>query len=138
VKAKILVLEEHISEKDATDMLWRRETRQEGGDERYETPSHPDVNTMLVRRLENFEGLDAVLYVEIEANIPELNPRKLAELAILSTKSDAGSIGRDGITYLICTKENGVETPLMPEYEREILRIVGTGTLERAREMLVG
>jgi hypothetical protein len=133
VKAKVLVLEECVSESEATGMLWRRETRREGSSERYESLSQPDMNTVLVRRLEDFEGLDLVLYAEIGANILDPNPRKLAELAIRSASSEAGRRGRDGITYLIGIKKNGVETPLMPEYEREILRLAGTETLEQAR-----
>jgi hypothetical protein len=94
------------------------------------------VNTVLVRRVEDFEGLDLVLYVEIGANILDPNPRRLAELAIRSAGSGAGRRGRDGISYLIDIRKNGVETPLTPEYEREILRLTGAETLEQAREML--
>lgn len=136
VKGKILVLEERVSEDEATDMLWRRETRREGSGESYEVPAQPDANAVFVRRLEDFEGLDVVLYVEIGANIADLTPRKLAELAISSARSRVGRERKDGITYLMVAKENGVETPLMPEYEREILRHTGAETLEQAREML--
>lgn len=138
VDASILVLQNSISGSEAADMLWRRETRWEGSGERYKPPSEPGTDDVLVRRLEGFEGLDVVLYVEIGANIPDLNPRKLAELAILSAKSDAGKKEKDGIIYLMDAKRNGVETPLMPEYEGEILRLTGADMLERAREMLTG
>ncbi len=136
IKGKILVLEESVSETEAMDMLWRRETRRERSGERYDPPSAPDENSVLVRRLEDFEGLDMVLYAEIGANISDLDPQKLAELAINSTRSRAGSEGKDGITYLIGVKKNVVETPLMLEYEREILRNTGTETLEHALETL--
>ncbi|MGI9050385.1 MAG: hypothetical protein ACR2GU_13600 [Rubrobacteraceae bacterium] len=135
VKASVLVLEEYVSEGEATDMLWRRETRREGSDEGYEATANPSPNTMLVRRLEDFEGVDVVLYAEIRANIQNLNPRKLAELAVC--RSRAGREGRDGIAYLIGVKKNGVEMPMMPEYEREILRITGSESLGDAREMLI-
>ena len=137
VRAKILLLGSHVSEAEATDMLWRRETRREGSGEGYDPPSEPDVNDVLVRRLENFEGLDVVLYAEIGASLPEASPRKLAELSVLSVGSGAGRRGRDGIAYLIEAKKNGIYTPLMPEYEREILRLAGTETLEQAREKLM-
>lgn len=137
VKATILLLKKDVSVAEATDMLWRRETRREGGGERYVAPASPDENTVIVRRLEGLEGLDVVLYAEIDANIAEPGPRKLADLAIRSAESEAGREGKDGIAYLIDVKKNGVETPLMPEYEREILRHTGTETLEQAREMLV-
>ncbi|MGI8865904.1 MAG: hypothetical protein ACR2G1_04135 [Rubrobacteraceae bacterium] len=85
-------------------MLWRREARRERSGERYDPPSPPDENTVLVQRLEDFEGLDMVLYAEIGANISDLDSRKLAELAINSGRSGAGSKGKDGITYLIGVK----------------------------------
>lgn len=135
VKAKILALE-GVTEAEATDMLWRRETRREGSGERYDPPPQPGANAVIVRRLEGFEGTEIVLYIEIGANIPDLTPRNLAELAISSAESDAGREGKDGITYLIGVKGNNVETPLMPEYEREILRLTGTETLEQALEKL--
>lgn len=131
VKAKILVLEEGVSEAEAMDMLWRRETRKIKSSERYDPSSE-----VLIRRLEDFEGVDVILYVEIGANIPDLAPSNLAELAIRSARSDAGKRGRDGITYLIGAKKSGVQTPLMPEYEREILRLTGNETLEQAHRKL--
>ena len=138
VEAAILVLEERVCVTEAKNMLWRRETRREGSGEGYVALVSPDTNTVLVRRLEGFEGLDVVLYAEIGANISGPGPRRLAELAVRSAGSDAGKKGRDGITYLIHVKKNGIETPLMPEYEREILRITGAETLEQAHEKLTG
>ena len=138
VEAKVLVLEGSLSEVEATNVLWRRETRREGSSERYDPPHEPGVNEVMVRRLENFAGLDVVLYAEIGSNIAEPEPRNLAELAIRSAKCDSGRAGRDGITYLINVKENGVKTPLMPEYEREILRLTGTETLRQAHAKLTG
>ena len=132
VAASILVLQASVSEPEATDMLWRRETRREGSERPYNPSSE-----MRVRCLENFEGLDVVLYVELGANIIDPDPRKLAELAIGSARSKAVEKGRDGITYLTGVKKNGGQTPLMPEYEREILRLTKTETLEQACEMLV-
>ena len=137
VQAKILVLED-VSEAEATDMLWRRETRKEGDGKRYDPPTELDADTVLVERLEGFGGVDVVLYARIGANIPDPNPLKLAELAIRSAESGAGRKGKDGISYLIWVKNNGVETPLMPEYEREILRLTGTETLERAWTKITG
>lgn len=138
VKATILVLEDHVSEVEATDMIWRRETRQIGSGKRYAAPTSPGKNTVLVRRREDFEGLDVVLYAEISVNMPDPSPRKLAKLAIRSAESEAGRQRKDGIAYLISVKKNSIETPLMPEYEREILRLTGTATLAQAYEKLTG
>ncbi len=138
VRASILVLQASVSESKATDMLWRRETRHKGSCERYESPPEPGTDTVLIKRLEDFGGLDVALYVEIGANIPGASPRKLAELAVHSASSDAGRTGKDGITYLIWVKNNGVETPLMPEYEKEILRLTGTEALDQAHRVCQG
>ncbi len=100
MEATVLILEDHVSEAGATDMLWCRETRQVGSDKRY-PPDSPNENTVLVRRREDFEGLDVVLYAEVGANIPDPGSRKLAELAFGSARSEAGRNGRDGITYLL-------------------------------------
>ncbi len=136
VAANILVLQAPTTEPEATDVLWRRETGREGSGKRYEPPPESDTNTVLIRCLENFGGLDVALYADTGANILGASPRKLAELAVRSASSDAGTGGRDGIAYLIEVKKNGVYTPLMPEYEKEILRLADTETLEQAREKL--
>jgi len=39
---------------------------------------------------------------------------------------------KDGISYLIAAKKNGIVTPLSADYEREILRQTGTDNLEAA------
>ena len=132
VKAQILILKKGIPEKKAADMLWRRETQQVGSGKVYERPALPNENTVLVERLENFHNIDLVLYTKIGANIDPLTAQKLAQHAISSAKSGAGMKKRDGISYLINAKKQGIHTPLMPEYEKEILRKVGTKSLEDA------
>lgn len=136
VNASVLVLQTSISEIEAKSMLWRRETRREGSGEKYDPAS--GFGGLRVCRLEDFAGLDVVLYADTGANIPNPTPRKLAELAIRSAEDEAGRLGRDGISYLIHAKENGTMTPLTPQYEREILRLTQTETLQRAREKLTG
>lgn len=129
VRAQILILRENITVKKAEDMLWRREACRIGTGETYDPPETPGPNTVLVERLEDFHDVGLVLYARIAPNIEDLSPQKLAELAIESARADAGSEGRDGISYLIVAKRNGTCTPLMPEYEREILRQTGTKDL---------
>jgi hypothetical protein len=87
---------------------------------------------MVVEKLDDFAGLDVVLYTKLGANITDLNAAKLADLAIKSAKAEAGRTGKDGINYLISVKRQGISTPLMPSYEREILRKTGTSNLEYA------
>jgi len=135
VKAVILVLEEHISEKEAKNMLYRRETCKVGSQETYKQPDKPNLkNTIYVEPLEHFRsiGIGVVLYTKIAPDIDNLTPQRLAELAIESARAKAGAQGRDGISYLRDAKCNGIMTPLMPDYEKEILLRTGTRCLEEA------
>ncbi len=132
VEATILVLKAGVSLEKAEDLLWRRETRNECSDKHYSAPSKPGPNKMIVERLENFAGIDVVLYTKLGANITDLSAAKLAKLAIESAKANAGKTGKDGISYLMSVKRQGISTPLMPGYEDEILRETGTSSLEGA------
>ena len=136
VKAVILVLADRVSEKQAKDLLWRRETDNVGTSKPYNPPSNPTEDTVLVKDLKDFCEIDIVLYTEIGRNIDDLSPRRLAELAIQSARAESGAQGRDGISYLLNAKRNGIETPLMPEYENEILKKSGTNSLGKALESL--
>ena len=136
VRATILVLRKEVSETEAKDMLWRRETEQVGSGRRYATPARLGPNTVCIERLVNFRRISAVLYTNIAPNITLLTPQTLAELAIQSCRGQAGAQGRDGISYLLAAKRNGITTPLMGEYEAEILRRVSAGTLEEALSIL--
>lgn len=118
VSARIFVLNEEISEADAADMLWRRETRSVGTGKIYSSNPDPGPNTVVVERLKNFYGVDTVIYTRIAANIKPLTPERLARYAIGSVL--ASSAGRDGISYLMAAKRNGVLTPLSDRYEEQI------------------
>lgn len=100
----------NVSEEDGANRLWRREISAVGSGRTYKRPAVVGENSVLVERLTDFEGLDVVLYTRIAANIAPLSAQKLAELAI----SSAGKIkdGRDGISYLIAAKRNGIKTLL--------------------------
>lgn len=131
VNAVILVLEESISETEAQNMLWRRETNKVCSGESYNPPS-----TVCIKRWEGLHTVQVVFYTWIKSNIDPLTPQKLARLAIKSAKCSAGAKRRDGISYLIAAKRNGIVTPLMPGYEQEVLRQTGTGSLEEAARQL--
>src|SRR5947209_5290918 len=60
VKAVILVLKDSITESEARDMLWRRETRRVGSGRGYDPPTVPGRNTVLVLEESVFCGLDVV------------------------------------------------------------------------------
>lgn len=76
--------------------------------------------TLVIDRYENFEGVEVVLAARFAATITSLTAGRLADLAIASARLDR--TGRDGITYLIDAKRDGIATPLSDAYEQEILR----------------
>jgi len=132
VKAKILVLKEDISEKEATDMLYRREIHKVGRSNKYDPPPKPGPNDVLICKYEYSQELKIVLYTKIKGNIKNPIPKNLACLAIKSACSKAGKQRRDGISYLYNAKCSDIKTPLMPEYEKEVLRKTNTKTLREA------
>ncbi|RUO29541.1 hypothetical protein [Aliidiomarina soli] len=132
VYATIFVLEAGVSLDKAEDLLWRRETRNECSDKHYSPPTTPSPNRMVVKTLRDFEGIDVVLYTKLGVNISDINAEKLADLAIESAKSEAGRNRKDGISYLISVKRQGISTPLMSGYEKEIMRKTGASGLDDA------
>ncbi|MBA3359993.1 MAG: gamma-glutamylcyclotransferase [Acidimicrobiia bacterium] len=132
VKGVVLLLSEDTSEEEGASMLWRRETSQIGSGKRYKSPKEVTVNTVTVRRLTDFAGVGIVLYTHIPANIEQLTPSHLAELAIESATGDAGKQRRDGISYLLMAKRAGIVTPLMSQYDAAILSHSGAASLEDA------
>jgi hypothetical protein len=125
VAAQILVVD--LSLQEATDRLYRREPVRSGRTPLMFLLRSP--NTVVVETI-SFEGIEAVLYTRIGANIDDLTATKLAELPVASARSRQD--GKDGISYLMNAKRCGVQTPLSPDYEKEILRLTGTDSLEAA------
>lgn len=132
VRGTVLVLDKSVSIEDARDLLWRRETRREGTAQRYREPVGTDPNQMLAVELPDFAGMDVVLYARFGSTLSNPTPEELADLAIRSVGTEAGSKGLDGISYLISLKRQGIATPLMPAYEQAVLRRVGATSLEDA------
>lgn len=128
VVGQVFVLD--VPEDEAASRLWRREVRKVGSGRNYVAPKEIGPNTVVVRRLEDFAGLDVVLYADITANIEPLTAEVLADLAIESVGNT--SLGQDGISYLIAAKNNGIATPLSAQYETEILRRSGCASIEDA------
>lgn len=136
VHGAILTADPSVSEETIKDALWRRETREQ----RREEATSPESRDFVIRRASSLEPayhLDKVFFAHLEANIEDLTPAHLADLAIESARSEAGRRGEDGIAYLLTIKENGISTPLLAPYEREILRKTEEPSLEAAREALV-
>jgi cation transport regulator ChaC len=125
VRAAIFVV--NATPQQAVDMLWRRETHTEDREKGYPNARAGLLDTVYVERLENFAGLNLVLYTRIGANITPLRADQLANLAIASVAT-AGR-GMDGISYLIDAKANGIVTALSEAYEHEVLSKTGTASL---------
>ncbi len=128
VFAQILLVS--VSEQEAKDQLWRREIDRVGQGGHYALLSNPGPNKLIIDRYENFEGVSVVLAARFAATIVPLTATGLAELAIKSARLN--HTGRDGITYLINAKRNGITTPLSDAYEREILRCTRARHLDDA------
>ena len=80
-----------------------------------------------------------VYYTRIGANIDQPSPEKLADLAIGSAEAVSRGeleIGKDGISYLIAAKQNGIVTPVTSAYEQQIKKKTNTGSLEEALKKL--
>jgi len=130
VRAVILLLREEVSVESATDMLYRRECHETDLNVRYEPTPNPGPNSIIIEHLDDFHALEVVLFTRIGPNIPELSGSALAARAIASVTT--AESGKDGISYLIAAKKNGLVTALSPDYGREILRQTGTENLEAA------
>jgi hypothetical protein len=134
VKATIFVLKDSISQQEAKNILWRRETRQVGSGKAYKRPANPGPSSVLVAVCKNFMGLDRVLYTDFadSGKLEHPTATQLAELAVASARKHDVPEGMDGISYLTAAKKAGITTPLSGDYEKEILRITTTASLEEA------
>jgi hypothetical protein len=128
VLAQILLV--NVSEQEAKDRLWRREVNRVGQGGHYVHHANPGPDTLVIDRYENFEGVGVTLAARFAATIAPLTAVRLAELAIESARRER--TGRDGITYLVDAKRNGITTPLSDAYEQEILRRTQARDLDEA------
>jgi hypothetical protein len=119
-----------LPEQEAKDRLWRRETDRVGQGGHYFDRRRQQSNTVIIDRYEDIGDVAIVLAARFPANLVPLNAEVLATLAIESAQQLDN--GRDGISYLLHAKRNGIVTPLSGPYEREILRRTQSNTLEDA------
>jgi hypothetical protein len=134
VKAEVLVLADNITLTEAHNLLWRRETRNEGSARTYRESAQP--NAVIVRDLPGFCGLEHVLFTDFnpQGKIAEPHPSLLADAAIASVGRAAP--GKDGISYLISLLQAGIETALTSRYVAEILSRTGTNDHQSALRRL--
>lgn len=136
VNGIIIVLKDETQLDTAKSIIWRREIHKVGDKREYLKPEKITNNSVLVEELVDFMGVETVLYTSIGSNIDEeITPKLLAKLAIDSFVKDNKS-GKDGISYLLDAKKNGIITELSLDYEKEILLATGTTDLQEAKEYL--
>jgi hypothetical protein len=131
VEAQVLVLLDTVSLAQAKDLLWRRETRNEGSNLRYR--ENPSPKAVLVRDWPGW-GLDHVVYTDFHptGKLSMPDPGKLADAAVNSVAKAPD--GRDGISYLMDLIGDCVKTPLTDQYQAAILAQTGTSSLSEALE----
>jgi hypothetical protein len=129
--ATVFVLKDSISDQEAANILYRRETRQIGSGKVYKQPANPGPNNVLVETCSNVAGVQKVLYTDFADSGKLVNPsaKQLAELAIGSARSTDVPDGMDGISYLMNAKKAGIITPLTADYEKEVLKQTGATSL---------
>lgn len=130
VAAEILVLDNDVIAAEATNMLWRRETRKTGTGAAYvESTSE---NSVLVRTIGDNPWVETLLYTDFPAagKIANPNTAELAERAIRSV--EAAKAEMDGISYLIAAINSSIQTPLTSAYRGEILRRTKADSLQSA------
>ena len=129
VSGRILVVDLTLHE--AKDRLYRREINKVGCKSKtYSEPGDDNANAVRIKTKCDFEGIDLVIYASLCPNIEDLNPEKLAYLAICSARKRRD--GRDGISYLMNAKNAGIRTPRSDAYETEILKMTKARNLKDA------
>lgn len=134
VKATVFVLRDSISEQEAQDILYRRERHKVGSGLTYNSSAEPGKNRIVVAAWPHLIGLEKVFYTDFSdaGKLTNPTPASLAKLAVDSARDPGVPEGNDGISYLMNAKRAGIVTPLSAEYEREILKLAGTVSLEQA------
>ena len=131
VGGSLLLLEAGVGLEQARHLLYRREINKAGTRLRYDPDEPPSPDRVRIERLGGFEGCEHVIYARLPAWLAP-DPVDLARRAIASARASSGAEGRDGISYLMGVRANGIETPLTPAYEREILSQTATTSLAEA------
>lgn len=108
VRASILVLANNIIFQQARNFLYRRERHTADQTIVYVEPQAPTANSILIRELTNFTGVETVLYTQIGQNIPNpVTAEVLGRLSIYSVSTPEGQSGNDEISYLLNQRTTG-------------------------------
>lgn len=134
VNGVILVLDENqVGIQLAKTLLYRRETRSK----KNYAEKKKGRNLLKIVEYDNFHGVEKVIYTRLKQNILKPTAGLLADLAIKSAMKNSGKNKKDGISYLIQVKKGGIKTPLISQYESQILEKTKTNSLEEAHEKLI-
>ncbi len=148
VPAQILVLRDGISEQEAKNILYRRETGKisEVEIEYDENVQWRKADPVLIKSLSNFGDIECVLYVDFKVKFDQIlrkdlslnkKGRILAELAIESVSELTYFASEDGIQYLAVCIKLDILTPLTEIYKMEILNLAEhADNLEEARNRI--
>ncbi len=134
VECVLLVLKESCTLNPARDMVYRREKSKVGDESVKYLPNPSNSDQVYIEIIPDWGGADYALYTRIQPNISQLNPEKLAELAIQSVST--ATRGKDGVSYLLGAMRAGVRTPLTEDYVGRILAKTATDSLTAALEQL--
>jgi len=136
VNAKLLVLKKSVTLDEAKDILWRRETGNEGSNKKYKKSE--SINAVLIEEINEFYGIEHVLYTDFNAigKIENPDSLELAKAAIASVGK--ATSGKDGISYLKNLVKSDIVTELMPKYIQCILELTNAKNLDEALERLTG
>jgi hypothetical protein len=134
VKATVFVLKGSISEQEAEDILYRRERHLVGSGLVYNPSGKRGKNAIVVASWPNLIGLSKIFYTDFTdaGKLVNPSPTSLARLAVDSARNPEVPAGNDGISYFMNAKKAGIVTPLSADYEKEILKLTGTASLEEA------
>jgi hypothetical protein len=134
VKATVFVLDPSISEQEAENILYRRELHQVGSGRTYNPSAKPTKNGIIVAASSNLIGLQKIFYTDFPetGKLTNPTPAQLAKLAVDSVRDPNVPEGNDGISYLMNAEKAGIVTPLTASYEKEVLKLTGAASLEKA------
>ncbi|WP_417602546.1 hypothetical protein [Owenweeksia hongkongensis] len=138
VKSKIIVMNESTSLNELKSILWRRECHITDKTKGFKRPEKPTSKHVLIGELENFYNVEKVIYTTFlpQKEYENLDPEKLADFALSSILSKAGTDKIDGVRYLLSARESGIETEYSERYIKSLLSKTDTSSLQEAIEKL--
>ena len=133
VLGKLFILKSEITLQEAKNLLFRRENDKVGA---LSVVYSESIDWIKIKEHSPSHGCDKIIYASMKQNIPIPTAKLLAELAISSTKKHPmkNGVRADGIQYLYNVKKMGIVTPLIADYEKEILSQLRVDSLEQALE----